>query len=270
MSTIEHNKSLWDGRYNWQNRGDEWSVAWGGPFMQWYGTIFPRIKAHVPANRILEIACGYGRWTEYLKDLCEHLIVIDLSKECIHACKKRFSAFQQIEHHVNDGKSLDMIPDNSIDFVFSFDSLVHADEFVIEAYLSQLPRILNKDGVSFIHHSNLGLYSTKYSIIRRIPKSERLLKIIGILDKELHGRDFTVDNKKFEALSEKHGLRCISQEIVLWGTKKTYIDCMSTIVRNDSPIITPNKVFMNANFMQEASNLLRLSQLYSPEKGNSI
>ena len=77
--------------------------------MQWHGTIFPRIKPHVPTSRILEIACGYGRWTQYLKDLCKHLIVIDLSAECVQACRQRFYESLHIEYHENDGKSLDMI-----------------------------------------------------------------------------------------------------------------------------------------------------------------
>ncbi len=265
MPTIEDNKTTWDGKYNWTNRGDEWSASWGGPFMQWYGTIFPRIKSHVPTNSILEIACGYGRWTQYLKDLCKHLTVIDLSEECIQACKQRFFEFSHIEYHVNDGKSLDMIPDSSVDFVFSFDSLVHTNEFVIEAYLSQLPRILEKDGVVFIHHSNLGEYYTRYSKIRRIPKIEGLLTRLGLLE-NLHWRDFSVDAKKVEALTEKHGLRCISQEIILWGTKKTFIDCISTIVRNNSSVVRTNRVLRNAKFMQEADNLLQLSQLYNLNK----
>src|SRR5438876_2607766 len=108
MPSIEENKSLFDGTYNWPNRGDEWSVAWGGPSMQWYGTILPRIKSYVPTNRILEIACGYGRWTQYLKDLCQNLVVVDISGECIQACKKRFSECSHIEYHVNDGTTLDM------------------------------------------------------------------------------------------------------------------------------------------------------------------
>jgi SAM-dependent methyltransferase len=231
--------------------------------MQWYGTIFPRIKSHVPTNRILEIACGYGRWTQYLKDLCKNLIVIDLSEECIQACKQRFSECLHIEYHVNDGKSLDIISDSSVDFVFSFDSLVHADESVMKAYLCQLQRILNNDGVAFIHHSNLGEYHTRYSRIRNIPKLEGLLTRLGILEKNLHWRDFSVDAKKVEVLAEEHGLRCISQEIMPWGTKKILIDCMSTIVKNNSSVARINRILRNVKFMQEVQNLLQLSQLYN-------
>jgi hypothetical protein len=49
-----------------------------------------------------------------------------------------------------------MIAEESVDFVYSFDSLVHADAGVLEGYLSQFPRILSETGVAFIHHSNLG------------------------------------------------------------------------------------------------------------------
>jgi SAM-dependent methyltransferase len=265
MATIEENKTTWDGNYNWENRGDEWSKAWGGPFMQWYGTIFPRIKAHVPTSTILEIACGYGRWTNYLKDLCNHLTVIDLSEECITACKQRFSSFSHLEYHVNDGKSLQMIPDGSIDFVFSFDSLVHADISIIEAYFSQFPRILSSNGVCFIHHSNLGAYYTKYAIISKIPKLEGLLKAIGLLDHDLGWRDFTVDAQKLEALAKKHGLVCVSQEIIHWGTKKTLTDCISTITKCNSTVATHNKIFKNPDFMTEAKIVSQLSRLYSPE-----
>lgn len=66
MATLKENKNYWDGKYDWQERGDDWSRAWGGPHMQWYGTIYPRIKAHLPTKRILEIACGFGRWPHFL------------------------------------------------------------------------------------------------------------------------------------------------------------------------------------------------------------
>jgi ubiquinone/menaquinone biosynthesis C-methylase UbiE len=262
MPTIEDNKSTFKAR-DWSDRGDGWSDLWGGPSMQWYGTIYLRIRAHVPTNRILEIGCGYGRWTQYLKDLCKSLVVVDLTEECVQACKKRFSDCSHIEYHMNDGKSLDMVPDSSVDFVFSFDSLVHVNESCMEAYLSQLQRILTKDGVAFIHHSNLGEYYARYLRIRSVPKLEGLLARIGVLE-DLHWRDFSVDAKRVEVLAEKHGVRCISQEIIPWVTNNTmFIDCMSTIVKSSSSLVRTNRIVRNAKFAREAQNLLQLSQLYS-------
>lgn len=263
MPTVDDNKKVWDGEYQWSNRGDEWSVAWGSPSMQWHGTILPRIHNFIPTDRILEIACGYGRWTQFLKNMCRNLAIVDLSEECIHACRQRFSGCSHIEYHLNDGKSLHMVSDASVDFVFSFDSLVHADESILKAYISQLPRILKDEGVAFIHHSNLGEYQAMYSRIRSIPKLEGLLIRLGILEKTLHWRDCGVSARVVEELAEEHGLKCISQEVIPWGTKRTFIDCFSTIVKGRSSSARDNRTLRNDNFMREVQYLSRLSHLYA-------
>ena len=135
MPSIEENKLVWDANYDWGQAGNEWSGSYGGVAMHWYATLLPRLPAFVPTGTILEIAPGFGRWTNVLKDLCQQLVVVDLSAKCIEACQARFADSTHITYHVNDGKSLAMIADESIDFAFSFDSLVHA-EYVFK--LSQL------------------------------------------------------------------------------------------------------------------------------------
>jgi len=138
MATIELNKQKWDGEYEWIRQGEEWSCAWGGSEAQWSFTITPRIRPFIPTGTILEIAPGYGRWTNYLKDYCDGLVAIDLSESCIQACRQRFSNSRYIAFHVNDGSSLEMVNDHSVDFVFSYDSLVHSEADVKDAYVSQI------------------------------------------------------------------------------------------------------------------------------------
>lgn len=263
MPTIEENKNAWDGAYTWPYQGDEWSVEWGNPQMQWYGSILPRIHHFLPADTVLEIACGYGRWTQFLKNMCRNLKVIDLSDECIQACKKRFSDASNIDYHLNDGKSLEMIASDSIDFVFSFDSLVHANETVMKAYISQLHRILKPDGAAFLHHSNLGEYYSVYSKIRKIPGLEKILIKLGVLEKTLHWREPGVRATLVEKYAETDGLKCINQELVNWGTKRSLIDCFSTIVKDTSLWKRENRILKNDRFMQEANNIKRLSHLYT-------
>src|SRR5262245_22451424 len=74
MGTIAENKTLWTD-YDWQEQGDEWSAEWGTTEILWWGTIRPRINAFVPTGTIREIAPGVGRCTQYLKDLCQRLMV---------------------------------------------------------------------------------------------------------------------------------------------------------------------------------------------------
>ncbi len=78
MPSLDWNRAVWKRDYSWPKQGDEWSASWGGADMQWHRTILPRIHAFLPADTILEIAPGFGRWTQYLKDRCHRLVVVDL------------------------------------------------------------------------------------------------------------------------------------------------------------------------------------------------
>lgn len=266
MVSIKENKQWWDQNYEWDEGGDEWSLPWGGANSQWFGSILPRVHRFLPAAHVLEIACGFGRWTQFLKDECEHLTAVDLAEHCVEACKRRFVDATNITYVVNDGSSLEFVPDSSIDFVFSFDSLVHADRGAIEAYLAQLPRILAPDGAAFLHHSNLGAYGRGFRWLAMTPKVSGLMRRLRAVE-YLHIRDPTVSADHVAAFVEPLGLRCVSQEITTWLTNRTWIDCMSTIVRSDGPHASGRRVLRNRGFPQEAAHLKRLAFLY--ESGSS-
>ena len=171
MPTIAANAGRWT-THRWVAQGDEWSPGGtaAGTDLLWWRTLLPRIRRFVPARTVLEIGPGYGRWTNYLKSLCEHLVAIDVTPGCIDACRVRFAGDPHLEFHVNDGTSLDVISDHTIDFVFSFDSLVHAEADVLDRYIKQLPRILTPGGAAFIHHSNLGAFVD--------PRSQRVKRYV--------------------------------------------------------------------------------------------
>src|SRR4030088_2097980 len=113
MGDLVQNRAVWNETWDWSRRGEEWSDWWGGTEAEWFGALLPRIHAHVPPGTILEIAPGYGRWTQYLKDLCDRLIVVDLAERCILHCRERFADSPNIDYHVNDGRSLEMLADRS-------------------------------------------------------------------------------------------------------------------------------------------------------------
>jgi len=264
MPTVEQNLQEWNINYDWTKEGEEWSSVWGGSEAQWFGVILPRIHAFIPTGTILEIAPGFGRWTNQLKNYCEHLVIVDLAENCISACQQRFASESNITYHVNDGKSLAMVPENSIDFVFSFDSLVHAEADVIQAYLNQLAKKLKSNGVGFIHHSNIGGYRRVFAIGERISGRLRNLLIQrGVID-ENHDRAFTMTAPLFEKYCDQAGLQCVSQELVNWGTKKRLIDCFSVFTPKMSPWARPNEVIENSDLMKEAHMIRRLSLKKKP------
>ena len=156
---LDWNKSFWDRQFNWGTTGgNEWSDLWGSPHSQWNTGIYPRIFSFLPARSILEIGQGFGRWTKFLIPYAqESYRGIEISEKATAACKEQYAGIGgDIEFYANDGLSLDAVDDRKYDFIFSFDSLIHAGMDVFESYLPKiLNSLLSDNGVAFIHHSNL-------------------------------------------------------------------------------------------------------------------
>lgn len=292
MPSLEWNRRTWDREYLWDQRGDEWSSAWGSPDNQWSWTLQPRLRKFLPARRVLEIGPGHGRWSAFLLHACQELVLVDVSQSCIDACKARFGSSDRISYLVNDGTSLTGVEATSIDLVFSFDSLVHAEIDVLDAYLKEIAGKLSADGAVFLHHSNLGQFRyfrllRKIEAIFRPPRSifethdesadaprkpglaKKLIGVIGgvlmalrIMDRT-HMRALSVSAARLRQVAEKHGYSCISQEVITWGRSRRPIDCISVIVRKGSALDNEQCAnLVNRDFMREARYVGSLASLY--------
>ena len=239
MDNIKLNAELWGKYYDWAGAGEEWSEMWGGSRAQWMGTLYPRIGAFLPARSILEIAPGYGRWTQYLLSACKQYHGIDLSQECIDACKKRFDQAAHASFSINNGMSLSSINSSSIDFVFSFDSLVHATADVMCTYIVEILRILSNSGVAFIHHSNW--------------------LEVGDEVANNHGRGPDVSADMIRRVIVEAGGVVLIQEKINWGRSEC-TDCLSLFGRYgpSEPILIENH-----DFMLEGNNIRKDQSPYT-------
>ena len=261
MGKLDENLSIWTEGWDWSSAGDEWSTWWGGTEAMWHAALLPRLHAFVPAGTILEIAPGYGRWSQYLKDLGERLVLVDLAQNCIDACKKRFADATNITYHVNDGRSLAMVPDGSVDLAFSFDSLVHVERDVLGGYITQLATKLGPDGVAFLHHSNAGNYRTSEAIARRMPK--RFIKPLidrGVLIDLIAWRSSSVSAGDVVRAADRAGLACVSQELLSWEHGRYLIDAISVLTRKGSSWDRPRATFTTRRFRAAAR---RTATLYA-------
>jgi len=186
-----------------------------------------------------------------------------------------------------------MVPDGIVDFAFSFDSLVHADADILEAYLEQLARKLTHDGVGFVHHSNMGAYPFACAIARQIPErfgdaawQSRLLRICGIshcidprtfLDK--HGMIINVGSwrcrkmtaERFAEACRRVDLACIYQEKIAWVWGRYLTDCLSIFTRRNSNRYRPNLVLENRKFTRPNAGTsvpARVELAGAPREGN--
>jgi hypothetical protein len=148
-----------------------------------------------------------------------------------------------------------MIPNESVDLVFSFDSLVHAEADVIEAYLTQLSQKLVLGGVGFIHHSNIGSYGRYFRLLERLPVSLRKqLARFGWVEGFDHWRAYSMTYRRFADLANNAGLMCISQELIPWSTRRM-IDCISVFCRSSNSAPRKTSVFTNHSFDFDADRL---------------
>ncbi len=245
MPELDWNKSLWASTYDWSGGGDEWSAAWGNTRAMWLTVMYPRLWSFIPCKEILEIGPGMGRWTQFLIQFCDRFVGVDLAEKCVAACKQRFLGFQKASFIANDGTTIDCVVDSSVDLVFSFDSLVHAELPVFESYIPQILAKLNAYGVAFIHHSNLHAISVT-------------------LAENRHNRATSVSGEIVAGLVGSSGGKLLVQETINWGGAEM-TDCLTLFCRKEHPLakqVSPI-FFENPNFMNNAAYSKEVSAKYS-------
>lgn len=237
MPDLAWNANTWGHSYKWARGGEEWSQQWGSSRAQWFGSIYPRIHAFLPSPRLLEIAPGFGRWTRFLLPSTADYVGVDLSESCVAHCQAEFSRSAHARFYRNDGCSLSMLANGTRDFVFSFDSLVHAELDVMHCYVREILRVLTSSGAAFIHHSNTA----------DVP-----------FDDNPHNRAKSVSARLIRAAIEEAGGKVWLQELINWGTPAC-IDALTLFSRSECPGPSVPRTIENREFMMEA-HLIRTYQ----------
>jgi hypothetical protein len=220
MADISWNTNTWSNSANWRESGEEWSTPWGNSESPWFGSLYPRIHTFLPTGTVLEIAPEFGRWSRFLLAMCDMYDGADLSMRCVDTCRNRFRT-DGAGFHLTDGNSLSMIRDRRIDFVFSFDSLVHA---------TQIMEKLTDNGAAFIHHSTLAVFKETQAVTRR--------------------RGTTISTAAVADMVNEAGGCILRQEIIAWQGVRN-IDVLTLFGRPKKRHIV-DKIAVNDDFMKEA------------------
>lgn len=263
MPDLDAIRETWNRAAGWTSGGDEWSGPWGGSESLWWGTLLPRIHAFVPTGVVLELGPGEGRWSRYLRGLADELILVDVAEHCVETCGRLFAGDPSVSCHLGDGRSLAMLADHSVDFAFSFDSLVHAEADVLESYAHELGRTLKPDGVAFLHTSNMAHYRRAAAIARAVPlRLRRRLTLHGLLVYEGAWRAESASADKLARFCADAGLACVGQELIAWHYGRHLTDVISLLTPVGSRWERPKRVVRNRGFMAEARVRAGLVTLY--------
>jgi O-antigen biosynthesis protein len=123
-----------------------------------YHSILPLVKDKV----VLDIACGEGYGSALMAKIAKRVVGVDISKECIeHATRKYFSQCPNTRFLQG---SVEKIPaeNGSLDVVISFETIEHVSGDGQQQFLSEVKRVLKKDGIFIISTPDKENYTERY------------------------------------------------------------------------------------------------------------
>ena len=241
MPTIEENR-YWDSDYDWEKDGDEWSdqaAYCRKDYQDWKESIVKHfIIPYLGQDMdVLEISPGHGRWTPYLLK-GKSLVLVDMNPKCIEFCRKRFFD-ENIRFHVNDGRKLDRIDDDTIDFVWSYDSFVHMEHDVVESYCQDFSRILRKGGKAVIHHAGRNDMFLRLGFLKRWKTGRKAYQMISM--NKLSGEDgwrSDVSKESVRRIAKRSGL-IVDSQVNSWGdgyNNRLFNDWVSILCKKEQSI----------------------------------
>jgi SAM-dependent methyltransferase len=119
-----------------------------------------------PRTHALEIGCGRGAWTRLMLGAKEVTCVDALSAEH-NAFHAYVGKADNIHYHQVEDFELSMLPDDSIDYVFSYDALCHVSLAGIGAYARSLQRVMQSGAHGFLMVADYRKYNAFVDVLGR-------------------------------------------------------------------------------------------------------
>ncbi len=139
---------------------------------------FAEIAEHIRGRAVLDLACGGGRTTYFLKEMGAQVIGVDLARNLIEAARRQYPT---IDFRVGNAAALEF-SDESFDVVLiSFNSLdcLYPKALRLEA-LQEVRRVLRPGGyLIFSHHNSAALLFGYYRFLRPSKVAYRLRRIVS-------------------------------------------------------------------------------------------
>lgn len=147
---MSHQGNIWDREY----KNPLFVTKKDGPqadTLRFLKFLIKEEKYKVEDRTILDLGCGTGRNANYLVDLGNKVIGIEISKEALNLAKNRAKDLRvDVDYRLGDiGEKYD-IEDNSIDVVLDVTSSNSLNEIGREIYLKEVNRVLKTGGYFFV------------------------------------------------------------------------------------------------------------------------
>jgi SAM-dependent methyltransferase len=157
-------------RLAWSRYPEEWKTdpalsmgaetlgeEWGGP--EFADRVVELVGSYLGAEvDVLELGCGGGKFSRRLAPRCRSLLCSDISPRMIDHTRSTLSAQGldgNVDYLVLNGVDFSGVPDQSADFIFSYDVQLHLPPENVFSYMHDARRVLRDRGVFMLHQVNL-------------------------------------------------------------------------------------------------------------------
>jgi 2-polyprenyl-3-methyl-5-hydroxy-6-metoxy-1,4-benzoquinol methylase len=136
---------------------DTLGEEWGGPAFADYlvDLMAPYLG---PDADVLELGCGGGKFSQRLAPRCRSLMCTDISQTMIEHTRANLlgrGIGGNVSYRVVNGVDFQGVSAASVDFIFSYDVLLHVQIQNAFSYLLDARRVLRDGGVFMLHQINL-------------------------------------------------------------------------------------------------------------------
>ena len=151
-------------------------------------------KYEIEDKNILDLGCGTGRNSNYLADLGNNVIGIEISKTALDIARNRaHDNGLSVNYILGDiGEPYD-IKDNSVDIILDVTSSNSLDEKGREVYLKEMNRVLKSDGYIFVRALCKDGNKNVKNLLKSNPGKEHdtyIMKDIGLTERVFSMEDF--------------------------------------------------------------------------------
>ena len=160
-------------------------------------------KYKVEDKTILDLGCGTGRNSNYLAELGNKVIGIEISKTALVVAQARADRGRlgpTVQYRLGDiGKPYD-ISDNSVDIILDVTSSNSLDEKGREIYLEEMNRVLKKGGHVFVRALCKDGNKNVKNLLKQSPGKEYdtyIIKGIGLTERVFSKEDFVKMYSKY-------------------------------------------------------------------------
>jgi ubiquinone/menaquinone biosynthesis C-methylase UbiE len=156
---------------DWNRYATEWDSQFGGRYAhlgdEWNDDSTPERRRdsyyfNIYLERfltdrmtVMELGPGGGKWSVRIAPRVKRLIVVDVSEQMLERTKARCASLgiDNVDYCLSAGKDFQPITDDSIDFFFTHDVLVHVALEDIWPYTQEIARVLVPGGRGVCHYA---------------------------------------------------------------------------------------------------------------------